>query len=335
MRRLPPALVLLAACAPDAAIAPGARPAAVLSSAARAVETGVAIDGAPLGRPGMTAWDQWTTRNGGRRPLYVMWFTDWSAGFQGYAVDNARSRQSVPVITWEMKSGRRAITYADVLAGKWDGYVDTWGRAAAAKGGRIVLRFGHEMNGNWYGWSGSANGGTQAAADQFKAVWRRVRTRLHAVGATNVEMAWCPNHESVPADAAWNTPSAYYPGAGQVEWLCMDGYNWGTSQTVTANGWKSEWKTFDQTFRAVYDQITALDAAAPVMIGEFASSELGGGKPGWIADAAARMSGADYPRVRAFIWFNYNKETDWRVESTTASLDAFRSAFAQTPFVWR
>ncbi|MDF1504146.1 glycosyl hydrolase [Roseisolibacter sp. H3M3-2] len=334
MRRLLLSLLTLGACAPDAALAPRARPSAAALPAAAGVETGVAIESAPLGKPGLTAWDQWTQRNGGRRPLYVMWFADWSSGFQGYAVDNARSRGAVPVVTWEMKNGRRAISHADVLAGKWDAYVDTWGRAAAAKGGRLVLRFGHEMNGDWYGWSGAANGANAQAAERFRQVWRRVRARLHAAGATNVEMAWCPNHESVPA-AAWNTPTAYYPGAGQVEWLCMDGYNWGTSQTLAADGWTSAWKTFDQVFRGVYDEIAALDPAPPVMIGEFASSELGGSKPAWIAHAATRMTDGSYPRLRAFIWFNYDKETDWRVESTTASLDAFRTAFAAPGFAWR
>jgi beta-mannanase len=297
------------------------------------VETGVAIDGAPLGRQGMTAWDQWTARNHNRRPTYVMWFTDWSASFQGYAVDNARSKNAVPVITWEMKNGRRAITYADVMAGKWDTYLTTWGKAAAAKPGRIVLRFGHEMNGNWYGWSGSANGGGAQAATQYKAVWARVRGRLRAAGATNVEMAWCPNHESVPAGVAWNAPSAYLPDTSQVEWVCADGYNWGTSQTAAANGWDSKWTTFEQIFGPVYDEVTAKAPGKPFMIGEFASSELGGSKSAWITDAAARMTSSRFPALRAFIWFNYNKETDWRVESSDPSLDAFRSAF-RAGFVW-
>jgi endoglucanase len=71
------------------------------------------------------------------------------------------------------------------------------------------------------------------------------------------------------------------------------------------------------------------------MIGEFASSELGGNKAAWITDAAARM-GAAYPQLRGFVWFNYNKETDWRVESSSAALNAFQSAFAGSSyFVWR
>ena len=71
------------------------------------------------------------------------------------------------------------------------------------------------------------------------------------------------------------------------------------------------------------------------MIGEFASTEVGGNKAAWITDAAARMK-SSYPQLRAFAWFNMNKETDWRVESSTASLNAFKTAFgADAYFVWR
>jgi hypothetical protein len=71
------------------------------------------------------------------------------------------------------------------------------------------------------------------------------------------------------------------------------------------------------------------------MIGEFASSELGGDKGAWIRDAGARIPSA-YPQIKAFIWFNMNKETDWRVESSTNSLNAFKSAFvSNTAYLWK
>jgi beta-mannanase len=264
-----------------------------------------------------------------------MWFTDWSAKFQGFAVANAYSRGATPVITWEMKNRQAQISYADVLAGKWDAYIDGWAAAARADGRPLFLRFGHEMNGDWYGWSGARNGATAAAAQQFVAVWRHVHGRFARAGAANVTWVWCANHQSVP-DAAWNAPEQYYPGDAYVDWTCADGYNWGTSQTVATSGWDSRWQTFDQVFGPAYQRITAAAPTKPFMIGEFASSEAGGDKAAWIADAAARLASADYARVRAFVWFNYDKETDWRVESSPAALAAFKSAFVAGPrFAWR
>ena len=334
------ALLSLAACAtPDAAVAPA--PIAVQEISAVTVlngdtliDAGVSIDGAPLGKPGLTAWDRWTTAVGRRAPL-IMWYADWSSTFQGFAVTNAYGRNSTPVITWEMKKGRQNITYLDVLGGKWNSYIDTWARAAKADGRTILLRFGHEMNGDWYGWSGARNGGSAAAAARFQETWRFVHGRFSAVGATNVKWVWCANHESVP-NVDWNAAVMYWPGEQYVDWTCADGYNWGTSQTLKSGGWISSWKSFDEVFGPVYAQITSFAPHKPFMIGEFASTEAGGSKSLWIAQAAASMK-ANYPRLQAFVWFNYDKETDWRVESSGAALSSFKASFVADTlsFGWR
>ncbi len=325
--RLLAALTITAACDRPAEISgPELSPSAVISAPANGIATGVFIETAPLGKPGMTALDKWT-KQVGKRPAYIMWYTDWSTTFQGYAVTNAYSKASVPVITWEMKNRTKAIPYRDVLGGKWNKYIDTWAAAAGADGREIFLRFGHEMNGDWYGWSGFANGQNAQSAQEFIATWRYLHDRFRAKGVSNITWVWCPNHESVP-NAAWNQPENYYPGDSYVDWVCADGYNWGTSQT-----W-SGWRSFDEVFGQIYNKVTSIAPGKPFMIGEFASSELGGNKGAWISDAAARIP-SQYPQLKAFIWFNMNKETDWRVESSTGSLDAFKSSFVNNPaYIW-
>jgi beta-mannanase len=232
-----------------------------------------------------------------------------------------------------MKNRQADIHYADVLGGKWNKYIDGWAAAAKADGRAVMLRFGHEMNGNWYGWSGAANGSSLAASQQFVATWRYIRDRFTRAGATNVTWVWCVNAESVP-NATWNAIENYYPGDEWVDWTCADGYNWGTSQTIANAGWTSHWQTFDEVFSSTYARITTLAPSKPFMLGEFASSELGGNKAAWIADAASRMRTA-YPQLRGFVWFNYKKETDWRVESSASALSAFKSAFVNDAyFVW-
>ena len=72
----------------------------------------------------------------------------------------------------------------------------------------------------------------------------------------------------------------------------MDGYNWGASQ-----GW-SKWQTFDEVFRATYDQLRAIDPHKPIMIGETTSTDLGGDQAAWLQDAFARLV-EDYPQIRA------------------------------------
>ncbi|MEO7117617.1 MAG: glycosyl hydrolase, partial [Candidatus Limnocylindrales bacterium] len=162
------------------------------------------------------------------------------------------------------------------------------------------------------------NGNT--AAD-FVPAWRHMVDVARAEGATNVRWVWCPN---VAASSRFTPFSQVYPGDGYVDWVCLDGYNWGTS------GNNSAWRSFATTFG---DSINALSSLTdkPMMIGETGSSELGGDKATWIATAYARLL-SDFGQVRAVTWFDANKETDWRVDSSSSSLAAYRSVAASDSF---
>jgi len=61
------------------------------------------------------------------------------------------------------------------------------------------------------------------------------------------------------------------------------------------------------------------------MIAETASTESGGDKAAWITSAFTREIAARTPRVKTVVWFDVNKETDWRVESSNRSLNAYRA----------
>jgi hypothetical protein len=98
----------------------------------------------------------------------------------------------------------------------------------------------------------------------------------------------------------------------------MDGYNWGVSQPGKS------WQSFGDVFGPTYRVITAL-SQRPLLVGETASTEEGGDKASWITSALSTEI-FTYPRIRGFIWFDENKETDWRMVSTPAVQTAFRRA---------
>jgi hypothetical protein len=60
------------------------------------------------------------------------------------------------------------------------------------------------------------------------------------------------------------------------------------------------------------------------MIAETASAEAGGNKAEWIRSLQNALV-RDFPAVKALLWFEVSKETDWRAESSDASLTALRS----------
>ncbi len=74
-----------------------------------------------------------------------------------------------------------------------------------------------------------------------------------------------------------------------------------------------------------YDALARLDRVQPVMIAESASAESGGDKAAWITSAFTREVTARTPRVQTVVWFDVNKETDWRVESSAQALNAYRA----------
>ena len=86
--------------------------------------------------------------------------------------------------------------------------------------------------------------------------------------------------------------------------------------------WSSSWESFTQVFQYSYDELAAR-TTKPIMICEMGSTEKGGGKAAWTTDTFSKLK-TRFPRVVSLTWFNINKETDWRIQSSTRNLKAFR-----------
>ncbi|MCU0640699.1 MAG: hypothetical protein MUC35_01275 [Candidatus Margulisbacteria bacterium] len=232
----------------------------------------------------------------GKQLAVVLWYVPWPEPFPRTEAERVAGNGSVPLITWE--PWREAS----------DDYVRAFLTAAKDFGRPLLLRFAHEMNGDWYPWAGDPVG--------FKKRWSYIYNVKRELRADNVALVFCPNHYDKTAAAL----EEYYPGDALVDWVGLDGYNWG----------EGKWETFDVIFRAGYDRLTAL-TAKPLMIGEFASAERGGDKAAWITDAFTKLQTV-YPRVKLFCWFNINKERDWRVNSSPESQAALKSALQNAYF---
>ena len=75
-----------------------------------------------------------------------------------------------------------------------------------------------------------------------------------------------------------------------------------------------------------------MDGARPLLVAETASAEVGGGKADWIVDAYTVQLPQQFPRIRGVIWFNEDKETDWRIESSPSAQSAFAQAVSSPVF---
>jgi len=219
----------------------------------------------------------------------------------------------IPLITWEAWTSGVGTPLDDIINGQQDAVITARAQSAKAIGQRFFLRWGHEMNGNWYPWSGFQNGANAAANTKYIAAYRHIHDVFAAAGATNVLWVFCPNVDSVPEDT-WNNWMNYYPGDVYVDWMGFDGYNWGTSQAG------STWQTFTTIADRIYASVAAKQK--PIIIAETASAEVGGDKAAFIGQILPSLKTA-YPAVRALVWFDMNKETDWRVDSSPQAAAAF------------
>jgi len=146
-------------------------------------------------------------------------------------------------------------------------------------------------------------------------MWQHVVTIFRQQGATNVRWVWSPN--AISEFSTFSPFDQNYPGDEYVDWVGIDGYNFGTA-------YGSGWRTITEIFGTSYDALTAM-TTKPIMIAEVGASEQGGNKAAWIQQGLLTEIPQRLPRVRALVWFDVKRDIDYRVNSSLASLAAFQA----------
>jgi hypothetical protein len=243
------------------------------------------------------------------------WYASWSGtpGFDAARASAIAADGALPLLTWEPwdpGSGMVQPEYAmaRIAAGDHDAYISAFAGQVKEWGGRLAIRFAHELDAPHYPWSVGVNG--NSAAD-LVAAYRHVRAVFDAVGVT-VTWIWCVNVHS--ADTADYGP--LYPGDDVVDLLGIDGYNGG--EALPWGGWKSP----DDVFADSIADLRSL-SDKPILITETASAEAGGDKAAWIR---ALFGYAASERLAGLIWFQERKEADWRITSSDSAAAAFHDS---------
>ena len=276
---------------------------------------GITMPGLPLSLEAL----QSLSASLGASPGIDMWYEQWSSApnFPAAAASKVIQSGATPEVTWEPWNpadgvNQPAYSLNDIAVGHYDSYIIEWAQEIKAWGHQLMLRFAEEMNGNWSPWDEGVNGNRPGS---FVAAWDHVHALFTAVGANNVTWVWSPNvvySTSTPLSELW-------PGPSYVNAVALDGYNWGPVHPATG------WQTFSQIFQGSISQVHQL-TQDPLYIGEVASTELGGNKSAWITDMFATLEAS--PEIKGFVWFDWEKETDWPIDSSPQSLAAFRAGLA-------
>jgi Glycosyl hydrolase family 26 len=238
----------------------------------------------------------------GRRPNLVSYYSGWGEAFQAGFATRAAQHGAVPLVQIDPTD----IPLSAIASGRYDSYLRGFADAVRGYQRPVVIGFGHEMNAWWYSW-----GYPHASPASFVAAWRHIVTLFRAQGAWNVTWLWTVNVIGQQQSRAVRPPRPWWPGSSYVTWVGIDGYYFEPSWTFAP--------LFGPTIKAV----RAL-THDPVLISETAAGTTED-QPAKIADlfAGTRAYG-----LLGFVWFNVDKEQDWRVTGP-AALTAFRRG-AQT-----
>jgi len=301
---------------------------AVLALLALMMPSGASAQQAPLQFGAFSPGDPYNGRTDGinalqnalgRRVGIVNWYQNWGGGdwissVQNHVVNAPLDSGRTPLITWEpwdpaAGTNQPNFSLSRIAGGEFDAYIRRFATDLRALGRTVNLRPMHEMNGNWYPWSGSVNGNSPAL---YVQAWRRMHDIFVESGATNVRWVWSPNN----IDVGGMRMEDFYPGAAYVDVLAVDGYNWGS--TAPGHG---GWQSFTQVFKGAYDRLSRL-GSQPIWIAEVGCAPEGGNKAAWVRDMFAKAKNMD--RLQAIVWFNENKERDWRADASAEIAAAFR-----------
>lgn len=250
------------------------------------------------------------------RAVFIHWGNE--KNFPTYLKPYVKDKGKTLVIFWEATNynvgtvNQANYSYDAILNGNFDSYIAQFAADAKAYGGEVILIPFSEMNGDWFPWSITQNNNS---GQKHIDAWRRIREAFR--GATNVKFGWAPNHDAVP-DTSVNQFEKFYPGDAYVDYVGLDGFNF-----------NYPWMTFDQIFKEGLAKMKVYNK--PVYIFSFASAE-GAQKGAWVTDALT-VQMQKYPEIKGWIWFHENKERDWRINSDSSALSAFKQALPLTlPF---
>jgi hypothetical protein len=288
----------------------GAGAALPAAAAASPIQLGVYLPG---GAGSASALDSYASTVG-RKPDLLMAFRNMGGPLlYSSEISNLKARGITPLITLEPYLSGGVASFTSIIAGQYDSYFRREADAMKATNMTVDIRFAHEMNLLSSDWGPNKAGNTGSA---YAEAWRHIVSIFRQEGARNVKWVWAPN-----IDYGGRPFNQFYPGDEWVDYVGLDGYNWGTSS--------GSWQTFSKIFASSYATITQL-SSKPLIITETASSETGGSKAAWIEQSFLTTIPQEMPRVSAVVWFDENKEQDWRVDSSQSSLDAYRKVVASS-----
>ncbi len=245
-------------------------------------------------------------RHLGRKLSIVHTYVKWRAKFPTTSALTFLGQGSMLLISWAGADTREISSGAD------DAWIRTRAEQVKALGKPVFLEWRWEMD------RPNLDAQVHSGPDYVRA-WDRIRRVFAAAGVRNAAWVWCPTS----AGFADGRAAAYYPGDGEVDWVCADAYpDYGSVASFAATvepflSWASQ-------------------HGKPVMIGEFGVPVSYGDtqRAQWLR-AAQHVVRADR-QIKALLYFDANPagqgpQGSYALDGDAAALSVFRS-MAREPY---
>src|SRR3954470_1589784 len=255
------------------------------------------------------------TKATGVSPSVAMYFYDFGGRIDAAALRRLSDAGRLPMMTWEpwnhTTPSANPYSLQAIAAGDFDAYLSAQGKALAAVGAPVAVRFAHEMNGDWYPWGQGANGNTPA---DYVAAYRHVHDVIAAAGASNVVWVWSP----ITVISRPNVPLApLYPGDDYVDWLGLSVY------------FSSPGATYAADVPSTLRELAQFAPAKPLYVAE-TSVLPGPNRPAMIRDLITGL--LTIPNLVGLTWFNQDTSQDYRIDNDPGAAAELASQLASPWF---
>ncbi len=280
-----------------------------------------------------------------KKSIWAYFANDWLDGkiiFPRESAEIIRNEKLIPYIRlmpWSNMSA--SVTKADpifymqsFLDGKHDAQLKTYFTAAKDFNGPLMMEFCPEVNGDWFPWNGTWNGGKKTdgygdpaepdGPERFKDVLKHVINISRAAGATNITWVFHVDSAKSP-EAEWNDIKHYYPGDDYIDWIGISVFG---AQLPT-----HEWSLFQSKLKRFVPDIEKLNSKRPWLIAEMGvieSAQDSSKKSLWLKQALGFIEAGIFPDVKGITYWNSpgwlaNGKASFKIDSSQMALETFKS----------
>jgi len=232
----------------------------------------------------------------GKSPNLVEYVSNWGQPFAASYARTLRKHGATMIVQIDPNS----IPPARVAAGHYDEYLRSYAESVRRFGHPVVIGFAQEMNADWWSW-----GYGHAQPQAFVAAWRHIVNLFRAEGADNVTWLW-----TISVDAVGTGPiGSWWPGAGYVSWVGIDGV------------YERPSDTFASLFGKTIAQVRAM-TNKPVLLSQTAVAH----GTSQYADTRSLFEGVARNKLLGLVWADIETSVgqDWHLEGNRLTESAFR-----------